>query len=74
MIKNKHVEELKNRINSSMKSLSSQLPVLLNYQSFQRQPGAPTPLILDDSGRTIDVQGHEIQLTQRIPTLKVNFP
>ncbi|XP_071941694.1 U4/U6 small nuclear ribonucleoprotein Prp3-like [Antedon mediterranea] len=33
----------------------------------------PTPLILDDQGRTIDASGNTIQLTQRMPTLKANI-
>lgn len=30
----------------------------------------PTPLILDDKGRTVDATGKEIELTHRMPTLK----
>ncbi|XP_033207455.1 uncharacterized protein LOC117167015 [Belonocnema kinseyi] len=33
----------------------------------------PTPLILDESGKTVDVTGKEIQLTQPVPTLKANI-
>ena len=33
--------------------------------------GKPTPLILDDEGRTVDTSGKEVHLTHRIPTLKV---
>jgi U4/U6 small nuclear ribonucleoprotein PRP3 len=33
----------------------------------------PTPLILDSQGRTIDVTGKEVQLTQVTPTLKVSL-
>lgn len=33
----------------------------------------PTPLILDNEGRTIDITGKEVQLTQVIPTLKANI-
>jgi len=33
----------------------------------------PTPLILDSEGRTIDITGKEVQLTQVIPTLKANI-
>lgn len=32
----------------------------------------PTPLILDSQGRTVDITGKEVQLTQFTPTLKVN--
>uniref|UniRef100_H2UMH4 U4/U6 small nuclear ribonucleoprotein Prp3 n=1 Tax=Takifugu rubripes TaxID=31033 RepID=H2UMH4_TAKRU len=33
----------------------------------------PTPLILDDKGRTVDATGKEIELTHRMPTLKANI-
>ncbi|XP_037681877.1 U4/U6 small nuclear ribonucleoprotein Prp3-like [Choloepus didactylus] len=33
----------------------------------------PTPLILDDQGRTVDATGKEIELTRRMPTLKANI-
>lgn len=33
----------------------------------------PTPLILDDEGRTVDITGKEVQLTHLVPTLKVCY-
>lgn len=33
----------------------------------------PSPLILDDQGRTVDATGKEIELTHRMPTLKANI-
>ncbi|PSN57416.1 U4/U6 small nuclear ribonucleoprotein Prp3 [Blattella germanica] len=33
----------------------------------------PTPLILDDEGRTVDITGKEVQLTHVVPTLKANI-
>lgn len=33
----------------------------------------PTPLILDSQGRTVDITGKEVQLTQVTPTLKANI-
>ncbi|CAH1787996.1 unnamed protein product, partial [Owenia fusiformis] len=37
-------------------------------------PGQPTPLILDEMGRTIDVNtGETVQLTHHMPTLKANI-
>ncbi|TSL82492.1 U4/U6 small nuclear ribonucleoprotein Prp3 [Bagarius yarrelli] len=33
----------------------------------------PTPLILDELGRTVDASGKEIELTHRMPTLKANI-
>jgi len=35
-------------------------------------PSKPIPLIIDDSGRTVDSSGAQIQLTQHLPTLKAN--
>uniref|UniRef100_A0A8C4T3X0 U4/U6 small nuclear ribonucleoprotein Prp3 n=1 Tax=Erpetoichthys calabaricus TaxID=27687 RepID=A0A8C4T3X0_ERPCA len=33
----------------------------------------PTPLILDELGRTVDASGNKIELTHRMPTLKANI-
>uniref|UniRef100_A0A6I8PHK5 U4/U6 small nuclear ribonucleoprotein Prp3 n=1 Tax=Ornithorhynchus anatinus TaxID=9258 RepID=A0A6I8PHK5_ORNAN len=33
----------------------------------------PTPLILDEQGRTVDASGKEVELTHRMPTLKANI-
>ncbi|KAL7977934.1 hypothetical protein Chor_004921 [Crotalus horridus] len=33
----------------------------------------PTPLILDEQGRTVDATGKEVELTHRMPTLKANI-
>lgn len=35
--------------------------------------GKPTPLILDDEGKTVDSAGREVHLTTRVPTLKANI-
>lgn len=35
-----------------------------------KEVNKPTPLILDDMGRTVDASGKEIELTHRMPTLK----
>ena len=35
--------------------------------------GKPAPLILNAEGRTVDSSGKEVQLVQRIPTLKANI-
>ncbi|XP_025416653.1 U4/U6 small nuclear ribonucleoprotein Prp3 [Sipha flava] len=45
------------------------VPKTLNNSSAEK----PTPLILDSEGRTIDITGKEVQLTQVIPTLKANI-
>ncbi|XP_065102337.2 U4/U6 small nuclear ribonucleoprotein Prp3 [Paramisgurnus dabryanus] len=38
-----------------------------------REITKPTPLILDELGRTVDASGREIELTHRMPTLKANI-
>ncbi|XP_053598579.1 U4/U6 small nuclear ribonucleoprotein Prp3 [Microplitis demolitor] len=52
--------QIKNKINSGLLSTLS-------------VPDKPTPLILDESGRTVDITGKEIQLTHVVPTLKANI-
>lgn len=38
-----------------------------------REVSKPTPLILDEQGRTVDASGKEVELTHRMPTLKANI-
>ncbi|KAL2084714.1 hypothetical protein ACEWY4_020232 [Coilia grayii] len=38
-----------------------------------REVTKPTPLILDEQGRTVDASGKEVELTHRMPTLKANI-
>lgn len=38
-----------------------------------KEVNKPTPLILDDMGRTVDASGKEVELTHRMPTLKANI-
>ncbi|XP_034030593.1 U4/U6 small nuclear ribonucleoprotein Prp3 isoform X1 [Thalassophryne amazonica] len=38
-----------------------------------KEVNKPTPLILDEMGRTVDASGKEIELTHRMPTLKANI-
>ncbi|XP_035285456.1 U4/U6 small nuclear ribonucleoprotein Prp3-like isoform X2 [Anguilla anguilla] len=38
-----------------------------------REVTKPTPLILDELGRTVDASGKEVELTHRTPTLKANI-
>lgn len=35
-----------------------------------KEVNKPTPLILDEKGRTVDASGKEVELTHRMPTLK----
>lgn len=48
--------------------------VLLSLSFFRKveikEVNKPTPLILDDKGRTVDASGKEVELTHRMPTLK----
>lgn len=67
--KAKKANELQARIQSKLLTIGlaapgSQLPV----------PAGPTPVILDEEGRTIDVKtGQAIQLQHHMPTLKANI-
>ena len=48
--------------------------VCLFYRKVEiKEINKPTPLILDDLGRTVDASGKEIELTHRMPTLKGKF-
>ncbi|KAM3872930.1 U4/U6 small nuclear ribonucleoprotein Prp3 [Diretmus argenteus] len=38
-----------------------------------KEVNKPTPLILDEMGRTVDASGKEVELTHRMPTLKANI-
>lgn len=38
-----------------------------------KEVNKPTPLILDEKGRTVDASGKEVELTHRMPTLKANI-
>lgn len=46
------------------------LYVLFNRKVEAKEVNKPTPLILDDKGRTVDASGKEVELTHRMPTLK----
>ena len=70
-------------INYNLLTLCYQLQARIQSQLMQ-QPGLlsgnkassvkPTPLILDNEGRTVDNLGRAIQLSVRQPTLKVHTP
>ena len=42
-------------------------------QNSESKSAKPAPLILNSEGRTVDVTGKEVQLIQRMPTLKANI-
>lgn len=57
--------QIKNKLSSGiLANTVIQIPVA---------PDKPTPLILDDEGRTIDKSGKAVQLTHVAPTLKANI-
>uniref|UniRef100_A0A8C1XKU5 U4/U6 small nuclear ribonucleoprotein Prp3 n=1 Tax=Cyprinus carpio TaxID=7962 RepID=A0A8C1XKU5_CYPCA len=48
--------------------------IILAYSKVEpREVTKPTPLILDELGRTVDASGKEVELTHRMPTLKANI-
>lgn len=56
--------QIKNKLSSGILGSVIQIPVPSNK---------PTPLILDEEGRTVDKSGKAIQLTHVVPTLKANI-
>lgn len=56
--------QIKSKISSGILGNVIQIPI---------QPNKPTPLILDEDGRTIDKSGKAVQLTHITPTLKANM-
>lgn len=54
-------------------SLTAQIQSKISSMANLQPPDKPTPLILDESGRTVDITGKEVQLTQVVPTLKANI-
>ena len=53
--------------------VNSKLLALSAAKQPEAEQTAPTPLILDDQGRTIDSSGHVLQMPSRVPTLKANI-
>lgn len=56
--------QIKNRLSTGILPSIIQIPVV---------PDKPTPLILDEEGRTVDKSGKAVQLTHIAPTLKANI-
>lgn len=56
--------QIKSKLSSGILTNAIQIPVL---------PNKPTPLILDEEGRTVDKSGKAVQLTHLVPTLKANI-
>ncbi|KAJ9589018.1 hypothetical protein L9F63_017713 [Diploptera punctata] len=56
--------QIQNKLSTGVLSLPPLRPVIQDK---------PTPLILDDEGRTVDITGKEVQLTHVVPTLKANI-
>lgn len=49
------------------------LSTVLSSRMDLKDQTKPSPLILDEQGRTVDASGKEIELTHRMPTLKANI-
>lgn len=59
---------------SRISELTAQIQArLVNRSGLLAGTNLPAPLILNAEGRTVDSSGKEIQLTQRMPTLKANI-
>lgn len=56
--------QIKSKLSSGILGNAIQIPL---------QPNKPTPLILDEDGRTVDKSGKAVQLTHVAPTLKANM-
>lgn len=56
--------QIKSKLSSGILANVIQIPVV---------PDKPTPLILDEEGRTVDKTGKAVQLTHIAPTLKANI-
>jgi len=78
----KMIEERKKKLSASTDSKAAQIAALqasiaskLNKVAIPKVelPSKPVPLIINDSGRTVDSSGQEIQLTALVPTLKANL-
>ncbi|XP_025898995.1 U4/U6 small nuclear ribonucleoprotein Prp3 isoform X2 [Nothoprocta perdicaria] len=55
-------------------ALPGQMRAFTNHRKVElKDQTKPTPLILDEQGRTVDATGKEIELTHRMPTLKANI-
>ncbi|KAJ8961458.1 hypothetical protein NQ318_014706 [Aromia moschata] len=66
--KARKIAQLQAQIKSKLSS-----GILGNVIQIPLQPNKPTPLILDEDGRTIDKSGKTVQLTHVTPTLKANM-
>ncbi|RWS29002.1 U4/U6 small nuclear ribonucleoprotein Prp3-like protein [Leptotrombidium deliense] len=53
--------------------LANRPNLLTTTSSDPAKSSKPAPLILNSKGRTVDITGKEVQLIQRIPTLKANI-
>lgn len=62
--KAKKIAELQRQIQSKLKS---------GLLGGEGSTDKPKPLILDESGRTVDITGKEVHLTHVVPTLKANI-
>ncbi|CAH0559492.1 unnamed protein product [Brassicogethes aeneus] len=66
--KARKIAQLQAQIKSKLSS-----GILANVIQIPALPDKPTPLILDEDGRTVDKTGKAVQLTHVVPTLKANI-
>lgn len=66
--KARKIAQLQAQIKSKLSS-----GILANVIQIPAVPTKPTPLILDEDGRTVDRSGKAVQLTHVVPTLKANI-
>jgi U4/U6 small nuclear ribonucleoprotein PRP3 len=71
--KNRRIAQLQAQIQEKINTVNINAAVAAATAHVREVTAKPKPLILDAEGRTVDMEGKEIQLTQRMPTLKVIF-
>jgi U4/U6 small nuclear ribonucleoprotein PRP3 len=69
--KNRRIAQLQAQIQEKINTVNINAAVAAATAHVREVTAKPKPLILDAEGRTVDMEGKEIQLTQRMPTLKV---
>ncbi|CAB3381819.1 Hypothetical predicted protein [Cloeon dipterum] len=71
--KARRIAQLQAQIQEKINAVSINAAVAAAQAHVREVTAKPKPLILDAQGRTVDMEGKEVQLTQRMPTLKANI-
>ncbi|XP_059476632.1 U4/U6 small nuclear ribonucleoprotein Prp3 isoform X2 [Neocloeon triangulifer] len=71
--KARRIAQLQAQIQEKINAVNITAAVAAATAHVREVTAKPKPLILDAEGRTVDMEGKEIQLTQRMPTLKANI-